>query len=337
MGNWHEVAVFWMTSAFLFFFGSTIGSFLNVVIYRLPMGLNLGNPGSRCPFCEHPIRARDNVPVFGWLNLRGRCRDCGAPIPVRYPAVELVMGLLVLGLGHWELLSGGANLPIPGQRIFVDPLYWYATWPITGIFIYHCTLLSCLLAAVMIRYDGHPLPKKLIASTFALGLLPPLVDPVLHPVPFLYPFFQTSMLLVWRGGPDGLLGWATGGLLGCWLQWAVWKEPRRGGNDQVFFLSACGIYLGWQAALAVALATAMVSWFASLTGKWTRTTVAAIPAALIFLFLTFWKQWWSLQWLPGHSSRPWATLSGVVALFAVGVLLRCQRVPADGSDSLNDS
>jgi leader peptidase (prepilin peptidase)/N-methyltransferase len=74
--------------------GAIIGSFLNVVAYRLPRGESLSRPGSRCPSCETPIRPYDNVPVLSWLVLRGRCRACGARISARYPIVEAVTGLL---------------------------------------------------------------------------------------------------------------------------------------------------------------------------------------------------------------------------------------------------
>ncbi len=71
-------------------FGLAIGSFLNVVVWRLPRGESLSSPPSACPKCGHAIRARDNVPVLGWLLLRGKCRDCGEPISPRYPIVEAV-------------------------------------------------------------------------------------------------------------------------------------------------------------------------------------------------------------------------------------------------------
>ena len=74
--------------------GAVIGSFLNVVAYRLPRKESLISPGSRCPECETPIKPYDNVPVLGWLLLRGRCRACGTRIAWRYPAVEAVTGLL---------------------------------------------------------------------------------------------------------------------------------------------------------------------------------------------------------------------------------------------------
>lgn len=76
--------------------GACLGSFLNVVIHRLPRGESLLRPGSHCPRCGAAVRPWHNVPVLGWLLLRGRCRDCAAPIPVRYPLVELAGAAAVL-------------------------------------------------------------------------------------------------------------------------------------------------------------------------------------------------------------------------------------------------
>ncbi|MFI2752061.1 prepilin peptidase [Cellulomonas sp. P22] len=75
-------------------FGLAIGSFLNVVVWRVPRGESIVSPPSACPRCRHAIRARDNVPVLSWLVLRGRCRDCAAPISVRYPLVEATTAIL---------------------------------------------------------------------------------------------------------------------------------------------------------------------------------------------------------------------------------------------------
>lgn len=81
--------------------GFSIGSFLNVLIYRLPLiflgkrpDMSLSKPASSCPGCGHAVRWRDNVPVLSWLLLKGRCRDCGTGISLRYPTVELASGLL---------------------------------------------------------------------------------------------------------------------------------------------------------------------------------------------------------------------------------------------------
>jgi len=80
----------------LAFLGLCFGSFLNVVIYRLPLGMSLVRPRSACPACGAQVRPRDNLPVLGWLLLRGRCRDCGTGISARYPLVEVLGAAVVL-------------------------------------------------------------------------------------------------------------------------------------------------------------------------------------------------------------------------------------------------
>ncbi|MGB6834232.1 MAG: prepilin peptidase [Candidatus Acidiferrum sp.] len=83
-----------MVIVFFFLFGIVIGSFLNVCITRIPEELSIVSPGSRCPRCKTPIKPYDNVPVFAWLWLKGKCRSCGLPISPMYPLVELATGLL---------------------------------------------------------------------------------------------------------------------------------------------------------------------------------------------------------------------------------------------------
>lgn len=99
--------------------GLAIGSFLNVVIHRIPLGQSLVTPASHCPTCDSAIRMRHNVPVFGWLLLRGRCADCAAPISVRYPAIEAITAslfvLTTLELARLNLLSA-----LPAYLLFVS-------------------------------------------------------------------------------------------------------------------------------------------------------------------------------------------------------------------------
>lgn len=93
--------------------GLLIGSFLNVVVHRVPLGASVASPPSTCPGCGTRIRARDNVPVLSWLLLRGRCRDCREPISVRYPAVELGTGLAFAAVTAWVLASGMTAWALP--------------------------------------------------------------------------------------------------------------------------------------------------------------------------------------------------------------------------------
>ena len=89
-----------------FLLGLVIGSFLNVVIYRVPLRRSLSHPGSHCPHCGHPIRLYDNIPVVSWVILRGRCRDCADPIGPRYPLVEALTGVLfalAAMIAGWDL------------------------------------------------------------------------------------------------------------------------------------------------------------------------------------------------------------------------------------------
>jgi leader peptidase (prepilin peptidase) / N-methyltransferase len=80
--------------AFGFLVGLALGSFLNVVVSRVPKGESITKPASHCPSCGTPVRGYDNVPVVSWLVLRGKCRDCGWRIPARYPLIELAGGLV---------------------------------------------------------------------------------------------------------------------------------------------------------------------------------------------------------------------------------------------------
>ena len=97
--------------------GLVVGSFLNVVIHRVPRHESVVRPASRCPQCGTPIRSRHNLPVVGWLILRGRCADCGTPISVRYPVVELGTGLLFAALA-WRLDRIVLLPALPADRWF---------------------------------------------------------------------------------------------------------------------------------------------------------------------------------------------------------------------------
>ena len=98
----------WLTCVFVAVLGAIIGSFLNVVIHRVPREESIVFPNSRCPSCGTAIRPYDNLPVLSWAVLRGRCRDCRAPISARYPAVELLTATL-FGLTFWFRSGAGVD------------------------------------------------------------------------------------------------------------------------------------------------------------------------------------------------------------------------------------
>jgi len=93
--------------------GLVLGSFLNVVVHRLPHGESLALPGSHCPACRRPVRPLDNLPVVSWLLLRGRCRHCSEPISGRYPAVEAVTGLCFAAVALTRGVDTGLALELP--------------------------------------------------------------------------------------------------------------------------------------------------------------------------------------------------------------------------------
>ena len=140
-----ETLVWAVANTFVFLFGACIGSFLNVVIYRIPAGLSLVHPPSRCPQCNHRLGKTENVPVLGWLWLKGRCRWCKTPISPRYPIIEAVTGIIFL-LVFWQF---GYSLETIG----------------------YCAFLSWLLSLSMIDFDTMTLPGSLTKSGLVLGLV----------------------------------------------------------------------------------------------------------------------------------------------------------------------
>ncbi|MEB3311659.1 MAG: A24 family peptidase [Snowella sp.] len=130
---------------FVFAFGASVGSFLNVVAYRIPANLSLVSPPSRCPHCYHPLGKTENVPVLGWLWLKGKCRWCKTPISSRYPIVEAVTGLLFC---------------------FV---FWHFGWDLTTLGYW--VLISWLLALALIDWDTMTLPGQLTQSGLVAGLI----------------------------------------------------------------------------------------------------------------------------------------------------------------------
>ncbi|WP_315860374.1 A24 family peptidase [Novipirellula aureliae] len=151
----------------LFWIGSSFGSFLNVVAWRMPRGESI-NGRSHCPRCQHQLAARDNFPVFGWLALRGRCRTCRLPISARYPIVESAVGMSIAFVGFAEINQ--IALPHRPHLGHVGPLGSPVVDAATlFILAYHIFAIAFVWAMGLIRFDQRHLPREL--SIFGFGVL----------------------------------------------------------------------------------------------------------------------------------------------------------------------
>jgi leader peptidase (prepilin peptidase)/N-methyltransferase len=150
-------------------FGATIGSFLNVVAYRLPRAESLVRPGSRCPGCGTAIKVYDNVPVLGWLLLRGRCRSCRTAISPRYPIIEALTGALAVGV----VLTQHSASAIALGLVLVVVLVPVALIDLEHRIIPNKITLPAAVAAVAIgvALDLKGVPEQLIAGAGAGGFL----------------------------------------------------------------------------------------------------------------------------------------------------------------------
>jgi leader peptidase (prepilin peptidase)/N-methyltransferase len=154
------------TGLWLGFLGACIGSFLNVVAYRMPRGESVIWQPSHCPRCNHPIRAQDNVPVLGWLWLKGKCRDCAGAISPRYAVVEFLMGAAFLGLAYADLFRA---VPLEaGTPVGALHTVWFPRWDLLRVFAFHGLLLSWLMSLVLIALDRQRIPIKLLACAALL-------------------------------------------------------------------------------------------------------------------------------------------------------------------------
>ena len=230
----------------VFALGSIIGSYLNVVAYRLPKGKPLFWPPSSCPVCGARIAIRDNVPILGWILLKGKCRNCSQPISPRYPIVEAIVGLLFLILAIRELFTDGANLPFresnPQSTVMTTLLFPQPL--VIATYLFHAAWLSTIVAVVLIDLDTHPLPaKKILSWMGGLALIAVAIEPRLLPVKILP--FEWANGRIWAVA-QSLSGVALGAALG-----SLFGRGATGGPAVA--LAVTGAYFGWQFALMTGL------------------------------------------------------------------------------------
>lgn len=213
---------------FVFLLGTIIGSFLNVVIHRVPNEESVVFPNSACPKCKNAIKAYDNIPVFSWLLLGGKCRNCKNPISPRYPAVEFLTGLLFL-LVYWQIGFTGF---LPVALIFV----------------------AVMISLVFIDAEHMILPNVITYPLLVFAVAVRLAFPLFYGSYYfsdmkIYPLTAFGDMPAWA---LSLIGALLGGLLGggsLWLVGEVWKRLRgveAMGMGDVKMMFGVGALLGWQ-------------------------------------------------------------------------------------------
>lgn len=208
-----DILIALLVSVIVFVLGASIGSFINVVVYRLPARLSVLKPRSRCPHCLHQLGLRDNIPVFGWLWLWGCCRYCKRPISIRYPLVEAATGLLFL-LVFWKF------------EVSIQTIGFWA-------------FCSWLIALSLIDLDTMTLPNSLTKSGLVVGFLFQLI----------VGFFRQAS---WVEAINQLMFGVIGAVIGIWLfdlirivGSIVFQQDAMGGGDAKL-TAMMGAWLGWK-------------------------------------------------------------------------------------------
>lgn len=202
---------------FAFAFGAIVGSFLNVVILRMPAGENLIRPASHCPKCNRRLKWSENMPVVGWLWLRGRCRGCGCHISIQYPLVEAMMGLL-FALFFVICYLVRPTAPYIGQIV---PAWWATqgfdrTWP--WFFLYLC-MFSSLTAMTVIDARTYMIPIQLTWAVTIPAFVVHALAPIWPAGAFASRLGSSIVLRNWTlplVGPEGF-GAGLGGVIGILL------------------------------------------------------------------------------------------------------------------------
>lgn len=201
--------------AFAGVLGAIIGSFLNVVIHRVPAGLSIVNPPSACPVCSARVRAHDNIPVLSWLLLRGRCRDCAAPISARYPLVELgtALAFVIVAALLGPQLDAAAATPVAADVVVLAALLYLAA-------------ISIALAAIDL--DVHRLPNSIVLPAYGVGAA------------------ALAVAAIASGDLVSLARAAAGaGILFAFYLVLALVAPRGMGMGDVKLAGVLGLFLGW--------------------------------------------------------------------------------------------
>ena len=248
-----DVMVPWFFPTFVFVVGACVGSFLNVCIYRIPAGISVVTPRSRCA-CGNPIPWYDNLPILSWILLRGKARCCGRRFGIRYPVVEALTGIL-----FWAA--------------------WTAHPPVVAVA--GMVLIGILIAASFIDLDHMIIPDRFTIGGFLVGLCLASLIPSLHLSP--YELLGWGVVDGFRSLLQALQGAFLGSAILLWiglLAEAVLRREAMGFGD-VKLMGAIGAFLGWEGAVFAIFGGAIAGCMLFAVGSLTRGVAgqtAATPA-----------------------------------------------------------
>ncbi|MEM7560481.1 MAG: prepilin peptidase [Planctomycetota bacterium] len=338
--DWHAVVVSALLDAtvacWFFAVGASIGSFVNVVAYRLPQGRSVGG-NSQCPYCRTAISRGDNIPILGWFKLRGRCRTCRLPIPARYVAIEIAVAVVFSALYYSEFYFGGGNLPgVAGLSLRASALVRVAvSAELVVRMIAYAFALGGLIAAALIAVRKQKVPLGL----YLWCLLPIVVSAVVLP---------SSQIVRWREvlpeGVDVRLDALATVLCGCVAGIAMARllapllfpgfdrslmssdQETSGARQFVGAMAVAGALLGWQAVipftfvllLCAIIAVRCLRRFADVAWMADLTVWAWLG---LLVFRAFWKSIYSLHvYLPDFAAPVVICTIGALATAPLAVL-----------------
>jgi leader peptidase (prepilin peptidase)/N-methyltransferase len=299
--------------------GACVGSFLNVVIYRVPARSFLsGGKRSHCPKCGVQIKWIDNIPIVSWLFLRGKGRCCGNPISPRYPFVEALTAGVLLWVFY---VTVGHRLPQTLEPGWISP-----GWEHWGKFVFHAWFLSILIACTFIDFDHRILPDVLTKPTMVVGV----VGAVLVPGFVGEGFAKQGVPDAFERAAYSVVGLVCGLALTQGIRVGASKVFRREamGFGDVKFMGAIGVFVGWDGTLSTFFIGSMLgALYGGLHQLITKEgqiffgPFLAVGAVITLFFkrdiVTFVTQTWP-NWQAANAGSPW--VMGGIALVAAALL-----------------
>ncbi|MFN3193581.1 MAG: prepilin peptidase [Aureliella sp.] len=327
--------------------GASIGSFINVIAYRLPLGKTLGGH-SQCPFCDNLIDGRDNIPALSWIKLRGRCRDCRLPISAQYPIVEFAVALVFFVVYSSEFLFSGGNLPgVRGNSIGAGAMTRISVSAVlVARLITYVFALSALISAALIAVRNRSVPIGL----YLWALVPYTIAILIQP---------STVIIRWRTAlPVGpvearldaftsmLCGMAAGIALARLLAPLVYQNFDRsffasdrqttGARQFLGAMAVTGGILGWQAVVPfgwVLLVSAILSTL--VLRRYQQSLNFGDLTVWVWLgllvFRASWKPIFAFDVIPEKVPDVMAYVAGALALAGLAILFRTITNSPDGA------